>query len=239
MTMTPFSSDAWRQRLEALARTPAATASKPVNCASCEDTRFVRTDDNRFAPCSECNSVRVSGLPKEFETVTLRDLRLRAGNRAAIERARRFVVDERDLYIHGPIGVGKTMLACATAQAFVATTRRPALFVRWPRMLHQLRPGLPDAARGCLEERLSTMPLLILDDIGAERDVASDYSRRTILQVYETRTDAGLLTLFTSNLSLDELAAHEGDDRLTSRICGRASIVTITGADERRRLRAV
>ena len=147
----------------------------------------------------------------------------------------------RDLFLFGPVGVGKTLLASAIGREFARATRQRVLFVRWPATLHELQPGrLSDEQRETLERRLRTVPLLLLDDLGAERDEASDFTRRTSLLVYEARGDAGLRTVITSNLSLDDLARQQADERLSSRIAGRADVVPVTGADQRlRSLRAV
>jgi DNA replication protein DnaC len=132
------------------------------------------------------------------------------------------------------VGTGKTLLAAAVANEFSERHSRGARFVRWPKALHELQPGtLSDSERRRLEQALFKAPLLIMDDVGAERDQASDFTRRMALLTYEERGDAGLRTVLTSNLNLDELARHFGDDRLSSRIAGRADVVVVTGEDLR------
>lgn len=78
-----------------------------------------------------------------------------------------------------------------------------------------------------------TVSVLVLDDIGAERDQATDYTRRTLLMLYEARCDRNLRTVFTSNKSLQELSEMQDDDRLSSRIAGRCDVVKLTTLDQR------
>ena len=51
--------------------------------------------------------------------------------------------------------------------------------------------------------------------------------------LYEERGDRGLRTVWTSNKSLSELSAMQNDDRLASRLGGRADVVRLTTGDQR------
>ena len=46
----------------------------------------------------------------------------------------------------------------------------------------------------------------MLDDLGSERDAATDYTRRTLLMLCEARHDAGRRTVWTSNKAPSEIA---------------------------------
>ena len=81
--------------------------------------------------------------------------------------------------------------------------------------------------------RLAAARLLVLDDLGAERDAVTDDTRRTLLMLYEARHDAGRRTVWTSNKAPSEIAAFMGDDRLSSRIAGRCRVIELEGRDWR------
>lgn len=196
----------------------------PGTCASCYGRGCYRCEP----PLSAAD-----GTPYEFVGATLDNYRVDVGNAAALEKARTFLENDRDLYLCGGVGAGKTRLACSVANTW-QKRGRSAWFVRVPMMLHQLQPGglTPDAARE-MESRLFHVPLLVLDDIGAERDQATDFTRRTLLMIYEARHDRGRRTVFTSNKSLTDLGDMQDDDRLSSRIAGRCDVVRLTTSDQR------
>ncbi len=245
-----FDGAAARRQYEDLVKRKPLDPAPPASCQTCDDERFVFADIvhkgktiQRYRPCPDCARPRLAcGLPVAFERVTLADVRTMSGNRHALERAHAFTRSTRDLFLTGGVGTGKTMLAAAVANEFCAATRRQALFVSWPMTLHLLQPGgLSEGERRTFERQLfKTVPLLIIDDLGSERDEASDFTRRMSVLTYEARGNAGLRTIITSNLTLDEIAKHQGDDRLASRIAGRADVMVVAGPDQRlRRLRAV
>lgn len=133
-----------------------------------------------------------------------------------------WMVDEHCwLYLHGPYGTGKTGLAVATMRAKMGLeigeghhTYR-GLFITVPDLLAKLRQSY-DAARGSggateaeLMESLYTVPLLVLDDLGAER--ATDWAVERLFSVVNRRHDYHLQTIITSNLNPKQLAQHLGE----------------------------
>lgn len=183
--------------------------------------------------CADRPAAGAPGVPHEFVSSSLESYRKEPWNGKAIAAARGFTEHERDLYLFGGVGSGKTRLACSIANAWYAKPGHTALFVRVPMALHALAPGRNEDEREEYERRLFAVRLLVLDDVGAERDVATDYTRRTLMMVYEERGDRGLRTIWTSNKGLDELGQMQADDRLASRIAGRADVVALSGPDQR------
>jgi hypothetical protein len=136
--------------------------------------------------CSACTVPAqpcADGIPYEFQAASLKD-EAREGQDRAILLARRFVeAPERDVYLYGGVGAGKTRLACAIANAWIVGRKRSALFARVPMLLYQLQPGRDQDSIDDLERRVLTRDLVVLDDIGAERDQATDFTRRTLLML--------------------------------------------------------
>lgn len=219
-----------REHAERMAALPLGT------CEKCYGEGVLNGDPK--IPCPDCSPkpepvICAKGTPAEFQTATLENYRRTPGNAVALEKAWQLLTEfERDLYICGGVGAGKTRLACSIANDW-RTDGGGAMFARVPMLLHRLQPGRDDDAVSELERQLFTYRLLVLDDLGAERDQATDYTRRTLLMIYEERCDRGLRTIWTSNKTLQQLGDMQDDDRLASRIAGRADVVLLNVSDQR------
>jgi DNA replication protein DnaC len=210
----------------------------PYHCEKCQDTAWKVTTVDGVLRAERCDCVPQQayavGVPYEFQAATLNNYEPEPGNAAAVARALKFSGGSRDLLLVGGVGTGKTRLACSILNDHYRSTRT-GRFARVQAVLQQLEPNEDPDRKAALSTSLFTAPLLVLDDLGAERDIATDYTRRTLLMIYEERGDRGLRTIWTSNLTLDGLARQQDDDRLASRIAGRADVVIIDSADHRLR----
>lgn len=174
-------------------------------------------------------------VPAEFQLARMANYKPIVGNRVAIGAAKDFLAGFKDLYLFGGVGAGKTRLACSILNEAFAKTQ-DGWFVRVPLMLRKLQPKTDDAEQqevDGFEDRLMRAPIVCFDDLGAERERSSDFTRRTIFIIAEARHDRGVRTIWTSNKSLDELAEMQGDDRLASRLAGWCEVVEVTCADQR------
>ncbi len=221
-------------------------------CAVCQHAREAREQARRLA-----NVPTVVDLPAPFTDATLESYKRRTGSQAALDLAHAWLTERnRDLYLFGRTGTGKTRLACSLANAVLSKklVSGAVIFVRAPALLQRLKVAQFDAQRTAGElGRLETYEragLLVLDDLGAEN--GTPYTRTTIEMLYTARLDAGRLTILTSNLPLglplleqskpveartyrEALGDFLGDDRLASRIAGNAEIVELGGEDYRLR----
>jgi DNA replication protein DnaC len=205
----------------------------PGTCERCYGTLCLNDDDSH--PCPDCAPITVyaPGVPYEFQAADFSNYLRQSGNVSALKIAQEFVASrQRDLFLTGAVGGGKTRLACSIVNESYRRGRG-GQFARVPMLLHQLQPGGQASDVRELEQMLFTTPLLVLDDIGAERDQATDYTRRTLYMIYEERYDRRVRTIFTSNKSISELGTMQDDDRLTSRISGRCDVVKLTTPDQR------
>ena len=120
------------------------------------------------------------------------------------------------LVFNGPRGSGKTHLAVAIA-AECLRRDRPVFFAFVPTLLDHLRATFsPDSPIRYDElfEQLMTVPLLILDDLGAETSTA--WAEEKLYQIVVHRHEARLPTVITSAFSQDEL--EEAKPRIGSRL---------------------
>lgn len=105
-------------------------------------------------------------------------------------------------------GVGKTHLAIAAVLYCIGEGRRAVL---WPLqdLLRELQSRFGDgAAVRAFEDQLRRVPVLVLDDLGAEMRSGSGWSTDVIESLIEARTAEERPTLITTNLPPAELAKH-------------------------------
>lgn len=137
-------------------------------------------------------------------------------------------------------GTGKTSWACKIMGyyfrkiAFKSGLENEGLYIFLPTFLENLRYMYdnPDPEFEEEIEMVKRCNLLIIDDIGAEKP--SEWVRERLLSFINTRVSNGLSTIYTSNLSLEELEAKMGN-RVVSRIKGYTKEIQLTGSDRRDR----
>nr|MBO2479138.1 primosomal protein DnaI [Bacillota bacterium] len=146
-------------------------------------------------------------LSASFETIE-RDLpRLDALN-AVMEFCLTYEVGKRmpGIYLYGPLGVGKSRMMGAACRS-LAERGIPSIMVYLPEFLREVKDAIHDGRVQEKVEALQRVPVLVLDDIGAE--TVSAWVRDEILgTILQSRVAAGLPTMYTSNLNYDELEEH-------------------------------
>ncbi len=201
-----------------------------VGCGRCERTpgwESVEVEGvSRLRRCGCWTAAHAAppSVPREFRDARWSTWRKTGDNRHALDEARAFVRADSegpDLFLCGPVGTGKTRLACTLLNEAWKSGERSVAFARVPMLLYRLQPHGTGAETAEEFNRLAAARLLVLDDLGAERDAATDYTRRTLLMLYEARHDAGRRTVWTSNKTPSQIGVFMGDDRLSSRIAGR------------------
>lgn len=196
-----------------------------------------------------------AGCPKRLCS-TLRDLKDKLKDQSADI--------EKSAYFHGINGVGKTVLAGhILAQSIQArpgfyteseldmidrsrnsedydpdyTPNLHQVFCRYPRLLQKIKKtygkGYEGPSEADLIEPLFETEFLVLDDIGPE--MTTDWSYNILYLIISERYDEMLPTIFTSNLSVNELSVKMQDTRIASRIVGMCQdrIFEIVGEDKR------
>lgn len=110
--------------------------------------------------------------------------------------------NQKGLYLSGNFGCGKTYLVAALFNELAKKGYKSAILF-WPEFLRQ---AFYDDFKEKYEYA-KKVPLLLIDDIGAENVTA--WNRDEILcPLLQYRMDEGLTTFFTSNLTLSDLEEH-------------------------------
>ena len=144
------------------------------------------------------------------------------------------------LFVSGGFGTGKTYLTVGLlryyinrlpCQNFVEPFKNLPIFITVPELLMKIRSCFSlNKCEETIVDKYSDCPLLILDDLGAEK--TTEWVLQTLYIILNNRYSNLKRTIITSNLSLDELRDKIGD-RIASRIAGMCKIVKLTGKDRR------
>ena len=209
----------------------------------CDGSGWVLGPEDVARPC-ECREGRMarrrasgvaSAIPARYRGVgfdrpPISDMARDPASKAVVTAVREFIeaLDARldgghGLWLMGDVGTGKTSLAMLVSKAAVEAGRSVAIY-SLPRLLARIRRTY-DAEAGedsylQFFERLSSVDLLHLDDLGAEK--TSDWVLEQLYAIVDERYGSQRSMVVTTNLDQAELEAQIGP-RTVSRlveICG-------------------
>jgi DNA replication protein DnaC len=148
-----------------------------------------------------------------------------------------FIERNEDVIFLGPVGVGKTFLACALGHA-ACRAGCEVLFMRADRLLSQLHQSRADHSTDKAFRRLLAPDLLIIDDFALRRlDAQQSSDFYEVILERHRRTS----TILTTNRSIDEWIALFEDPILAQsavdRLAHNAYQVVMEGESYRKRQR--
>lgn len=204
---------------------------------ACEGGRLVWRRCEKWPEYAIRRDLAAAGVGARFLGCTLENFRPHTKTQEkALSRLRRYVASlptDRGLFIAGPVGTGKTHLAVGVLRAARELRGIGGRFAMVPAVLAQIRAaiGRGDEDAAYVLETYQQTPLLVLDDIGAER--VTDWVREQLFLLIDARYQAMLPTLVTTNDSLETLEEHVGQ-RIVSRIMGMCDGIVLDGPDYRK-----
>lgn len=204
---------------------------------SCGDGRLVWCRCEKWPEYAVRRALAGAGVGARFLGCTLENFQpYTDAQKKALARLRRYIESlptDRGLFIAGPVGTGKTHLAVGVLRAARELRGIGGRFAMVPAVLAQIRAaiGRGDEEAACVLETYQQAPLLVLDDIGAER--VTDWVREQLFLIIDARYQAMLPTLVTTNDSLETLEEHVGQ-RIVSRIMGMCDGIVLDGPDYRK-----
>lgn len=136
----------------------------------------------------------------------------------------------KGLLLFGTVGTGKTYAAACIANALI-DKGYPVLMTNFARIANTVQ-GLFEGRQEYYDS-LNRFPLLILDDLSAERK--TEYMQEIVFNVIDSRYRAGLPLIVTTNLTSEELK-HPSDisyQRTFSRLLEMCLPVKVEGKDKR------
>ncbi|HEY4778330.1 MAG TPA: ATP-binding protein [Solirubrobacterales bacterium] len=243
--------------MPAIARSEPFRGQGPCPLGICDGSGWILNDADDEARACECREARLrrgrnrgvaSVIPRKFQGVSFERPPVSTEIEPMVVSYVRSWVDGleanleagRGLWLMGDTGTGKTTLAMLVSKAVLEANRSVAIY-SLPKLLARIRRTYDSEPGGdsylSFFERLTSVDLLHIDDLGAEK--RSDWVLEQLYALVNERYEAQRSMLVTTNLDQQQLEEQIGP-RTVSRlveICG--DPLPLFGPDRRVQARAV
>ena len=118
-----------------------------------------------------------------------------------VQHWEKFLESSTGLLLWGNVGTGKSYIAGCIANALL-DKGVPVIMTNFARLLNKLT-DMYSGDRNAYIDSFKRYPLLIIDDLGVERD--SEFAREQVFSIIDSRYRSQLPMIVTTNLSLEEL----------------------------------
>ena len=142
-----------------------------------------------------------------------------------------FLKEGKGLLLYGPVGTGKSFFAACIANRLIDKGRRVKM-TNFSTLINQIQATFEGKQE--IIDDLNRYPLLIIDDLGAERQ--SEFMQEQVFNIIDARYRAGLPMIVTTNLMADEIKKPSDVKcaRIYDRILQRCFPVEVAGISRRR-----
>jgi DNA replication protein DnaC len=210
----------------------------PEDVARPCDCRAERMNKGRSRGISSVIPPRYRGV--SFDRPPVSDMSRDLQTKIAVNEVRGFIDDldgrlqeGRGLWLFGDTGTGKTTLAMLISKAALEAGKTVAIY-SLPKLLARIRRTYDSEPGGdsylSFFERLTSVDLLHIDDLGAEK--RSDWVLEQLYALVNERYEAQRSILITTNLPHPELEEQIGS-RTVSRLTQICDEVEVRGEDRR------
>ena len=219
--------------------------TRTVYClCKCEAARRRAEDEahEREQERRRIRNLRLWGFPDEemqqwtFKKDDKKNTRLSSWARCYVDGFDAMYRKGRGVVLYGPVGTGKTFAAACVANALV-DKGRAVLMTSFTRINNILA-----AERNKQEylDELAGYDLIVIDDLGTERDDAQGRMAELVFTVIDARYRQHKPLIVTTNLTGDELkyAAEVKYQRIYSRLYEMCAFMEVKGEDRREELNA-
>lgn len=164
-------------------------------------------------------------------------------NPQQMDMAKRFVQhweefqkDSMGLLLWGPVGTGKSFIAGCIANALLDQGVQ-VMMTNFARLLNKLT-DIHFGDRNAYIDSLNSFPLLIIDDLGVERN--SEFAREQVFSVIDSRYRSQLPLIVTTNLTPEQMRNPEdlARARIYDRVLERCTPIRVDNQNIRERNKA-
>lgn len=148
-----------------------------------------------------------------------------------VENFPEFRKNGQGLLLYGPVGTGKSYSAACVANALIDKDYS-VLMTNFATMVNQIQ-GMFEGKQEYINS-LNRYSLLIIDDLGAERN--TEYMAEQVFNIIDSRYRSGLPMIITTNLTAEELKKPQevAYSRIYDRVLERCHPVKVDGNSRRK-----
>jgi DNA replication protein DnaC len=218
---------------------------------ACDGSGFVFDEPSNTAYDCRCRPQRVARakarslsavIPRRYQHVSFDRPPVTEIDRQIVAATRRFAatIDQqldagRGLWFMGPVGTGKTTLAMLVSKAALDAGRSVAIY-SLPRLLNEIRDThRAERSHVNLLDRLTSVDLLHIDDVGAER--TTDWVLEELYSIVNGRYEDQRSVVITTNILDREALCEQITERTVSRLTEMCDELPLLGDDHRMDLR--
>ena len=215
------------------------TIRRPMCMCKCEAAKMAAEEEERRRIKFEqkVRDLRRMGFPESnmlnwtFANDDLTNAKITTAAQKYVENFEEFRKAGKGLLFYGNTGTGKTYAACEIANALI-DKGYPVLVVNFARVLNTLQSTFEKQE---YIDSFIDFALLVIDDLGVERDTA--YAKEQVYNVIDARYRTGLPMIITTNLTMDKIKnpADIEERRIYDRILERCFPIEVDGASRRRK----
>jgi DNA replication protein DnaC len=213
----------------------------------CDGSGFVLDEETNTAYDCRCRRQRVAlakarslsaVIPRRYRDAAFERPPVTDMDPLIVASARRFADSieaqleaGRGLWFMGPVGTGKTTLAMLVSKAALKAGRSVAIY-SLPRLLNEIRDMYrTDRSHVELLDRLTSVDLLHIDDIGAER--SNDWVLEELYSIVNARYEDQRSIVITTNIDDRDKLCEQITARTVSRLTEMCEELPLAGEDRR------
>ena len=214
---------------------------RPMCLCKCEQERLAEEEAERQKRerAEQIKRFRKMGFPESemhtwtFEHDDMSNPKLTTAMQKYVDNFEELRKTGKGLLLYGSVGTGKTYAACEVANALI-DKGYPVLVTNFNRITNIIQSSFE--GRQEYIDSLNEFALLVLDDLGAERE--SSFMQEMVYTIIDSRYRAGLPMIITTNLSIDKIKKAENIEqmRIYDRIIEKCFPIEANGSSKRRKI---